>query len=222
VKDLFEANSSKSPPDKSPSGNFAPSNATRLLENVVNANSSDKILVKDLIDAMNEVGFGLVMMIFAFGFVIPLPPPFPSIISTPLVLFAIQMILGFHAPHLPKRFCNISVKRSTVATLVKKSMPYISKIEKLLRPRLLFMHSPTIQRIVGIFIFIFTSFVLLPIPLSNFIPGLGVLIISFGLLSRDGLVMIAGIIVGISGIIISLSALFFGIGALKYVKNLIF
>jgi hypothetical protein len=222
VKALFENNSSKSTFGKSPSGNFVPSSATKLLENVVNADSSDKMLVKDLIDAMNEVGFGLVMMIFAFGFVIPLPPPFPSIIATPLVLFAIQMILGFQAPHLPKRFCNISVKRSTVATLVKKSMPYISKIEKFLRPRLLFMNSPSFQRVIGIFVFIFTSFVLLPIPLSNFIPGLGVLIISFGLLGRDGLVVIVGIIVGLSGAIISLSTLFFGISALKYFKNLLF
>ncbi len=205
-----------------PSGDFAPSSATRLLENVVNSNGSDKLLIKDLIDAMNKVGFGLVMMIFAFGLVIPLPPPFPSIISTPLVLFAIQMILGFQAPHLPKRFCNISVKRSTVAMLVKKSMPYIAKIEKFLRPRLLFMNSLIAQRIIGIFIFIFTSFVLLPIPLSNFIPGLGVLIISFGLLSKDGLVIILGIVVGLTGVIISLSAVFFGIEALKYVKNLLF
>ncbi len=217
MKDLFEV-----PTTNSPSGNFVPSSATKVLENVVNADSSDKILFKDLIDAMNEVGFGLVMMIFAFGLIIPLPPPFPSIISIPLVLFSIQMILGFKAPHLPKRFCNISVKRSTVATLVKKSMPYISKIEKFLRPRLLFMHSASLQRVVGIFIFIFTSFVLLPIPLSNFIPGLGVLIISFGLLSRDGLVMIAGIIVGLSGVVISISALLFGISALKYFKNLLF
>ena len=207
---------------KSPSGDFMPSSATKLLENVVNANNSDKILVKDLIDAMNEVGFGLAIMIFAFGIVIPLPPPFPSIISAPLILFAIQMILGFNAPSLPKRFCNISVKRSTVATLVRKSMPYIGRIEKFLRPRLSFMHLPALQRITGIFIFIFTSFIFLPIPLSNFIPGLGVLIISFGLLSRDGLVMIAGIVVGAIGIIISLSVLFFGIGALKYLKNLLF
>jgi hypothetical protein len=205
-----------------PSQDFAPTKATKILETAINQSNADKILLKDLIDAMNSVGFGLVIMIFAFGIVIPLPPPFPSIISSPLIIFSIQMICGFSAPHLPKRFSHLAVKRSVVATLVKKSLPYISKVERLLKPRLQFMNSDLMTRITGIFILFFTSFILLPIPLSNFIPGLGVLIISFGLLSKDGLVIILGIITGLIGVAISLTAVFFGIEALKYLKTFIF
>ncbi len=94
--------------------------------------------------------------------------------------------------------------------LVNKSSPYIRKVERILRPRLLFMTSPFADRIVGFFVLLFSSFVLLPIPLSNFIPGLGVLVISFGLLGKDGLVILLGIFIGISGIAISLAALILG------------
>jgi hypothetical protein len=193
---------------------------TQIIEDVVNKTSSDRIPIRDLVEAMETVGFGLAMMIFAFGILIPLPPPFPSIISVPLVIFSLQMIFGYSAPKLPKKFSNISVKRSVLAMLVQKSSPYIRRVERFLRPRLTFMISPIAERIVGIFTLVFSSFILMPVPLSNFIPGLGILVISFGLLGKDGLIVILGIIIGLVGIVISISTLLFGFEAFYYLKDI--
>ncbi len=192
---------------------------TQAIEDVVNKSSADRIQVRDLVDAMQAIGFGLAMMIFAFGIIIPLPPPFPSIIAMPLIIFSLQMIAGYTAPKLPKRFEKISVKRSVVAMLVQKSAPYIRKVEHILRPRLAFVTKPRAERVIGVFTLIFSSFIVLPMPLSNFIPGLGILIISFGLLGKDGLVVICGIIVGLMGIAISTTAVLLGVEALYYIKN---
>ncbi len=193
---------------------------TQVIEDVVNNSSSDRIPIRDLVNAMDSLGFGLAVMIFAFGIIIPLPPPFPSIISIPLVIFSLQMILGYAAPKLPKRFSDLSVKRSVLAMLVQKSSPYIRKVEGVLRPRLSFMFLPLAERVIGIFIFIFASFILLPMPLSNFIPGLGILIISFGLIGKDGLVIIFGMIIGVIGISISITTILLGVEAFRYIKNL--
>lgn len=193
---------------------------TQVIEDVVNATSSDRIPIRDLVDAMDSVGFGLAIMIFAFGIIIPLPPPFPSLIAMPLVVFSLQMIAGYSSPKLPKKFSNLSVKRTVLAMLVQKSSPYIHKVEKILRPRLLFMTSQIAERLVGVFTLLFSSFILMPIPLSNFIPGLGILIISFGLLGKDGLVVILGIVIGLMGVTISISAVIFGVEAFSYLKNL--
>lgn len=195
---------------------------TQVIEDVVNRASTDRILVHDLVEAMQTIGFGLVIMIFAFGIIIPLPPPFPSIIAIPLVIFSSQMMLGLSAPKLPKRFANLTVKRSVVAMLVQRSAPYIRKIERILRPRLSFMLSTTAERIIGFFILLFSSFIVTPLPLSNFIPGVGILIISFGLLGKDGLVVICGIITGLIGMAISIAAIFLGVEALHYIKNFFF
>lgn len=195
---------------------------TQAIEDVVNKASSDRILVRDLIDAMDAIGFGLVMMVFAFGIIIPLPPPFPSIIALPLVIFSAQMMWGYSAPKLPKRFSNLSVSRRVVAMLIQRSAPYIGKVERILRPRLSFMTTHRAERIVGFFTLIFSSFILLPIPLSNFIPGLGILIISFGLLGKDGLVVIFGIAVGLTGMAISITAVLLGVEAIHYIKNFFF
>ncbi len=195
---------------------------TQVIEDVVNRTSTDRILVSDLVEAMESIGFGLAIMIFAFGIIIPLPPPFPSIIALPLVIFSVQMILGYSSPKLPKRFANLTVKRSVVAMLVQKSAPYIRKVERILRPRLSFMTTHNAEKIIGFFTLLFSSFIVMPMPLSNFIPGFGILIISFGLLGKDGLVVICGIIVGLVGMAISITAVLLGVEALHYIKDFFF
>jgi len=196
--------------------------ATDAIECVVNSSSSDRLPIADLMAAMEGVGFGLAIMIFAFGILIPLPPPFPSLISVPLVIFSLQMMIGFNSPKLPQKFSKLTLKRSTLATLVRKSSPYIMRVEKILRPRFYFMTKPFAERIIGFFVFLFSAFILLPMPLSNFIPGFGILIIAFGLLSKDGLAIIFGIAVGLIGISISVTAVFLGVEALNYIKEWLF
>ena len=196
--------------------------ATDAIEGVVNSSSADRLPIADLMAAMEGVGFGLAVMIFAFGILIPLPPPFPSLISVPLVIFALQMMAGFKSPKLPQRFAKLTVKRSTLATLVRKASPYIRRVEGILRPRLSFMTTPFAERVVGFFVFTFSTFILLPMPLSNFIPGFGILIIAFGLLGNDGLAVICGIVIGITGLAISITAVLLGVEALQYIKDWIF
>ncbi len=196
--------------------------ATDAIESAVNSSSADRMIVADLIAAMNGAGFGLAILIFALGVVIPLPPPLPGLIAIPLIIFAVQMIAGCHSPKLPKFLANFAVKRSVVATVMRKANPFISRVEKVLRPRLSFMLTPVMERIVGIFIFIFASFIFLPMPLSNFIPGVGILMISFGLVGRDGLAVLCGITTGIVGISISIAAVLVGVEAFHYIKDWLF
>lgn len=196
--------------------------ATQVIEDVVNKSDSDRILVSDLVEAMETIGFGFVMTIFSLCAIVPLPPPAPSIMALPLVIFSAQLMLGYQAPKLPKVFAKRSVKRSTVAMLVQKSSPYLRKIERILRPRLSFMTSNTAERAIGFLSLVFSLFVLLPMPLSNFIPGLGILIISLGLLGKDGLFVICGMIVGLIGAIVSIAVILLGVEALNYLKNFFF
>ncbi len=196
--------------------------ATQVIEDVVNKSDSDRILVSDLVEAMETIGFGFVMMIFSLCAIFPLPPPAPSIMSLPLVIFSAQLMLGYQAPKLPKVFSKRSVKRSTVAMLVQRSSPYLRKVERILRPRLSFITSNTSERIIGFFSLVFSLFILLPMPLSNFIPGLGVLVISLGLLGKDGLFVILGMIIGLIGATVSIAVILLGVEALNYLKNFFF
>lgn len=192
---------------------------TQIIEDLVNKSQADKVLISDILDSMEAIGFGLALMIFSLGIIIPLPPPFPSIISLPLVFFSAQMTIGNSAPKLPNWIAKKEVKRSVLAMMVQKSNPYLRRIERILKPRMLFMTSVIAERIVGFFLLFFSSFILIPLPLSNFIPGLGILITSFGLMGKDGLIIILGMIIGVIGIIISISTVFLGLEFLNFLKD---
>ncbi len=192
---------------------------TEILADVVKKTSADKISISDLIIAMDGGGFGLIMTIFSLPIIIPLPPPFPSLISIPMVVFSFQMMIGCKSPKLPKRLANLSVKRSVLAMMVEKSSPYIAKAESFVKPRLSMLSSDWFRQIIGLFCFIFSMSVLLPLPLSNFIPGLGVMIASFGLLGRDGLIILFGLLIGCLGIVITTLAVFLGVEALYIIKD---
>ena len=196
--------------------------ATHKIEDFVETSKNDRVKVSDLIDAMEGSGFGLTMMIFSFALIFPLPPPLPSFVSIPLLVFSFQMMVGYKAPRLPKKLSNFTIKRSILATLVRKSTPHIVKIEKFLRPRLLFMMTIIAERVIGALIFIFAAFVIIPMPLSNFIPGLGILVISFGLLGRDGVVIFLGIFIGIIGVLVSILVFLLGFEAFYVIKDWFF
>lgn len=195
---------------------------SQIIEDVVNKSLSDRIGVGDIVQSLESSGFGLTMVIFAIAIIIPTPPPVPSIFAIPLLIFSLQMVAGYNAPKLPKFVAKIKIKRSVLEVLVRKSLPYISKVERILRPRLQFMIHPIAERIIGAMIFMFAVFVSIPIPFSNFIPGLAILITSFGLIGKDGLFVIAGLIIGIIGSVVSIIAIFFGLEAISYLKHLLF
>ncbi len=199
-----------------------PKIATHKIEDLVKTSPSDHVAIFDLVRAMEGAGFGLTLMIFSFGILIPLPPPFPSLIAVPLVIFSFQMMIGLKAPKLPNFIGKRKIKRSILITLVRKSAPYIGKVERILRPRLIFMTTILAERFLGLFTLAFSSFVLIPVPFSNLIPGLGILIISFGLIGRDGLVIILGIVIGFIGMAIFLITLIFGLEVFNYIFKILF
>ena len=54
------------------------------------------------------------------------------------------------------------------------------------------------------------SFPPLPLPFTNFIPALAIVIMSLGLLSRDGVMIFLGILMGIVGVIFTFAVLILG------------
>lgn len=194
---------------------------TELLEDVINNNISDKISIKDLIVSMKAGGFGLIILLSSLPIIVPLPPPIPSLISIPLIVFSFQMIIGLEYPILPKFLSKIMIKRTILAILVEKSNQFLRKIEKLMKPRMLFLSKGIFERLIGLFILIFSLSILFPFPLTNFLPGIGILIIALGLLSRDGIIILLGIAIGIMGIITAIIAITLGIEAINIVKEII-
>lgn len=175
---------------------------SELLENVVVVYRSDTITVGEIKNSLHERGFGVLLAIAALPLClpIPVPPGYTTLFSIPLFIFSIQMIIGMQAPWLPAWIEKKEIKRTSLEKMVIKANPWLKKIEKRLQPRLTYISVHTWERIIGIFAFVFALSISLPIPLTNFPPGWGILIMSLGLLSKDGITILIGMIVGTIGV----------------------
>lgn len=181
-------------------------NTSELLLQVVIQSTNDKMSVTEIKNSLHERGFGILLAIAALPIClpIPVPPGYTTFFSIPLFIFSVQMIWGMKSPWLPEWIGKKEISRKSLEKMIEKATPWLRKIESYLHPRLTYISVHAWERIIGIFAFIFTISISLPIPLTNFPPGWGILIMSLGLLNKDGLTIIVGMIVGTIGVGITL------------------
>ncbi|SEN28079.1 exopolysaccharide biosynthesis protein [Nitrosomonas marina] len=175
---------------------------SELLETVVVVYRSDTVSIGEIKNSLHERGFGILLAIAALPLClpVPVPPGYTTFFSIPLFIFSVQMIIGMQSPWLPLWITTKKIKRESLEKLIVKANPWLKKIEKRLQPRLTYISVHTWERIIGIFTFVFALSISLPIPLTNFPPGWGILIMSLGLLSKDGITILIGMIIGTIGV----------------------
>ena len=182
---------------------------SEFLAIVVIEHKKEEISIGEMKNALHERGFGILMAIAALPIClpVPVPPGYTTLFSIPLFIFSIQMIIGMRAPWLPLWIEKKYIKRASLEKIVEKANPWLKKIEHRMQPRMTYISVHTWERIIGIFAFVFTVSIALPIPLTNFPPGWGILVMSLGLLNRDGLTILIGMIIGTIGIGITMIVL---------------
>lgn len=183
-----------------------------LIDLQKNNNNDERILISEIKKCLGQRGFGIMLLIFSLPLIIPipLPPGFTTIASIPLVIFSTQMVFCMQRPWIPKWLSNKSLKRKTVDYLINKTVFLLKKIEKFSKPRIIFLSTEIAESILGIFCLLCAISIANPLPLTNFMPALSIVSISFGLINQDGLIIIIGIILGILGLAFSLSVTILG------------
>ena len=74
--------------------------------------------------------------------------------------------------------------------------------EALLKPRLTILDPRLVDRIVGLMALIAAIILFLPIPLANFAPALAIVLLGLGLIERDGIVLLVGVLLILASIAI--------------------
>lgn len=167
------------------------------------------ISVQEIVRLLGDRAYGLAILVFSLpnSLPIPSPPGFSAITGIPILLIALQLAAGRSTPWLPPRVRKYRFSRAKFASFLNKALPYIRKAERLLHPRLDFMHTWMVERIIGIVFVLLAGLLAMPIPFGNFLPGLSMSLIALGMLERDGALMIAGIMGGVAGAVFILFAL---------------
>jgi hypothetical protein len=164
-----------------------------ILTELAGEPSRDRVSVADLVALMGDRACAAFMFIFALPNVLPTPPGVSTLLGTPLVILAAQLTLG-RRPWLPKVITARSMPRKDLVALVGRVAPWLAKAERLLKPRASALARPPAEYAVGGICVILAVILLLPIPLGNMVPALAVCLFSLGILERDGIWILAGLV----------------------------
>lgn len=187
------------------------------LEVLIEKHKEEEILLGDLVISMEQWGFALLMLVLVLPncVPVPVPPGVSTVFSLPLLFFAGQMALGFSSPWLPYRLKQLKIKRKFILRAIELAKPRLEKLEKNSQPRFSFLFTKYGEMLIGAVWIVFSLSIAVPMPLTNFLPGVGILVSALGLLRRDGIMLFSGFIVGSVGIIITLLLLTIGATAIS-------
>jgi hypothetical protein len=174
-----------------------------LLRDFIETQTEPRVTMGDLRDALDDRGFGVLILIFALPNLVPVNIPLLSaVLGLPLVLLAAQLAYGRHKPWLPDWLARQSFPRLGFAAVVAHATPYLERAERLLRPRLPGLLSWTGERLIGLALLILAIVLTAPIPLGNWLPAFAIAIIGLALVEKDGVAVLIGLGVGVIGLIV--------------------
>lgn len=160
----------------------------------------ERISIKAILEVFHERGFGMPLFILSLPMALPIPVP-PGInvlLALPLLLLTAQQFLARETIWLPHKIQSKQINAAKFSGILTKSLPFVQKLEWLMRPRLGFVTQGMYSRFIGLAGFIMALSICIPIPLSNTVPSFGIAIMALGVLTRDGLAVLAGILLGLA------------------------
>ncbi|MCR9274572.1 MULTISPECIES: exopolysaccharide biosynthesis protein [Mameliella] len=156
----------------------------------------DSVSLDWVLGQLHERAFGLFLLILALPCCIPFLYGIPQVVALPLMFVSVQILLGRQVPWLPGKLGKRTVTTSGLESLARRAGPWLRRIEAVSRPRLGALTRPPLDRIIGIALVAFSASILVPLPGTNTVPGIAVVVIAMGLLQRDGVLVVIGTIIG--------------------------
>jgi hypothetical protein len=166
------------------------------LEQIADEAGEEGMSLGEFVDALGERAFGIILFAMALPVSIPFLYGVPQVMALPMMALSVQMLLGRGEPWLPARFKASRLEKRGLTRMARGGRKWFGWLEALARPRLTLLSGPTAERLVGGIFAVFCTSILIPLPATNTTPGIALAIAALGLLTRDGLLVIAGLLLG--------------------------
>lgn len=164
--------------------------------------SDAKISLGVLTDTLEARAYGLILLLMALPCCLPFVYILPQIVAFPMLFLCWQLAIGRTTVWLPENLRQRRFAISLLAGTVARARPWLKRFEFIAGPRLAGLSEGTGLRIVGALLLIPCASILVPLPLTNSVPGLGVAIAAMGLVERDGLLILLGLLIGLIWVVL--------------------
>lgn len=176
----------------------------------------------EMIAPLHEHGVPAILLLLALPMALPVPvPPVVNVaFALPLLVLAGQQALGMREVWLPAKIKARSVRVRMMCVVLDKVIEFLHRVERLARPRLRGMTGPAAQRVIGAIGCVLALAIMVPLPLTNTVPSLGIALMALGVLMRDGVCVVIGGGVGALWVaVLAVTALLFGAAGLEALRG---
>lgn len=192
------------------------------LSDILKGLAQDKnpdLTLGDIVRALGERGFGALILLLAAPNIIPLPPGSSFIFGVPLVFITAQLMIKQNKVWLPQKLMNAKVGGGRLPYLLNRLVPYVVKVERLLKPRGTLLTSSLGERLAGLAGLFCAIVLLLPIPGANMAPALALCCFALGLIEQDDLAMAGGWFGTAATVVILILLYLFGTAIFAFLSN---
>ena len=159
------------------------------------AKARDGLTIGETLDMMGKAGFGFVMLLLSLPAMIPIPGPFGFVFGSALAIVALQFSVGVRSLWLPEFLKNRRISTRAFDLLKQHVTPMVERIEHLVRPgRMKTLTGSHLPYVLALPVFALAVAVALPIPFGNLAPVAAICVMALGLIERDGLVVMIGLV----------------------------
>jgi hypothetical protein len=164
------------------------------------ASDTESITLADIVATVGERSIGALLVLLAMPNVVASAVPgMTTVFGLPVIFLSLHLLVAADRPWLPARLARTRIRRADLQRAIAFASPHLRRLERAMKPRLLILTAPWAQRLIGLTCVLLSILIFLPIPLSNLLPSIGVMLFGIALLERDGLAAIAAAaIAGIS------------------------
>lgn len=170
-----------------------------VLRRLTDPANGERITLEEAIETLGDRAYGLAMLLLALPMAVPISaiPGISTVFGIPLILIAVQLMMGSPTPWLPRWLGSKSFARADLARILEKALPWLERGERLIHPRLTFLVSAAAERCIGAICAFMAFLMALPIVLGNQPPAVAISLFSLALIGGDGLFVILGLITAV-------------------------
>ncbi|HZR47818.1 MAG TPA: exopolysaccharide biosynthesis protein [Candidatus Manganitrophaceae bacterium] len=162
--------------------------------------AGNSLTLRQIIEILHGRAFNIIVVLLALPFCTPIPL---FGLSTPfgfaLMIFGLRIALR-KKPWLPEAILNRQIPYPTLEKIISVTLRAAYYMEKILHPRLEFLHRWTTFSVLNGLIIALNAFCLmlpLPIPFTNMLPAVSIVLLAAGMMEEDGAAILAGYIAAV-------------------------
>jgi hypothetical protein len=182
-----------------------PSLSLPILRTSRSQHRAGTLTLGNLLTELGETSFGWAIVVFSLLTLLPLPPGSSLITALPLLVTTGQIILGYPHVKLPGPLARLRLDPVKLRRTVLRLRPVTRRLERVLTPRYTPLFAPRNERFLGVLLFVIAFALFLPVPFSGWFPAISLFIFGVGLVERDGLVALTGLLFGGLSVMLTLT-----------------